>query len=272
MIIRALVENTSISKDLNSEHGLSLYIQTKNQKILFDVGASRLFLDNAKKLNLNIEDIDLVIISHGHYDHGGGLRAFLKENNQAKVLLHPLAFEKHYALRPGGKLEFIGLEENLKPNSQLKFAEDQFFVSKGIQVFSNIIHKLPLPVSNKGLLKNQNGKMIEDTFLHEQNLIIEEDKKTILITGCAHNGIVNIIDHFYTIKGYMPDYVIGGFHLSSRLGNEDSSVIKRIGKYLVNTKAKFYTCHCTGIEPYKQLKTVMGENIDYISTGTQLII
>jgi len=272
MIIKTLMENTTVSKDLNSEHGLSLYIETKSHNILFDVGASRLFLDNAQKLNVDITDVGLVVISHGHYDHGGGLRTFLKENTKAEVFLHNLAFEKHYALRPGNNLEFIGLEEDLKQNSRFIFTEDQFFISNGIQVFSNITPKEPPPVSNRGLLKNQNDKMVEDTFLHEQNLIIEEDGKTLLLTGCAHNGIVNIIEHFHAVKGYMPDYVIGGFHLSSRLVNEDSSVIQRIGRYLVNTKAKFYTCHCTGIEPYKQLKSIMGENIDYISTGSQLIL
>ena len=115
--------------------------------------------------------------------------------------------------------------------------------------------------------------MIDDTFAHEQNLIIEEDGKTLLVTGCAHNGIINILELFQKIKGRMPDYVIGGFHLSSRSGgNEDSDMIDRIGKYLMATKAKFYTCHCTGIEAYERLKSVMGDNIDYLSTGSEITI
>ena len=76
MIIKTLVENTSISKDFGNEHGLILYIETNALKILFDVGASELFLENAKKLDVNISDIDYLIISHGHYYHGGGLRMF----------------------------------------------------------------------------------------------------------------------------------------------------------------------------------------------------
>ena len=84
MIIKALVENTSISEDFASEHGLSLYIETKNHKILFDVGASELFLQNAKKLDVNIADVDFLVISHGHYDHGGGLKTFLKENTKPR--------------------------------------------------------------------------------------------------------------------------------------------------------------------------------------------
>ena len=80
MLIKILVENTSISKELGSEHGLSLYIETKKHKIMFDVGASDLFLQNAKGLDVNIADIDFLVISHGHYDHGGGLKTFLEEN------------------------------------------------------------------------------------------------------------------------------------------------------------------------------------------------
>ena len=269
MIIKTLVENTSISKDLGSEHGLSLYIETNAHKILFDVGASRLFIDNAKKLNVDISDVDYLIISHGHYDHGGGLKAFLKENSKAKVFIHSLAFEKHFALRSDNELEFIGLDEELKENKQIALTSDRFFISEGIQVFSNIIKKHAPPVSNKGLLMERDGQKAQDTFAHEQNLIIQEDGKTYLITGCAHNGIINIIEHLHGLKGRMPDFVIGGFHLSSRSSDnhERREVLDKISNYLIYSNAKYYTCHCTGIQPYNRLKAVMGDRIDYLSAG-----
>lgn len=274
MIIKALVENTSISEEFGSEHGLSLYIETKDHKILFDVGASGLFLKNAKKMNVNIADVDYLIISHGHNDHGGGLRLFFEHNNRAKVLIHQQAFEKHYVLRQNENLEFIGLEEKLKQNKQVILTSDRYSISKGIQIFSNVIQREPCPISNSRLLMEQNGTSMKDTFAHEQNLVIEEGGKTLLVTGCAHNGIVNIIEHFHNLKKCMPDYVIGGFHLSSRsLGNNESiETTEQIGKYLLNTNAKYYTCHCTGIEPYKRLKAVMGENIDYLAAGSEIKI
>lgn len=273
MIIKALVENTSISEDYGSEHGFSLYIETKNHKLLFDVGAGSLFLENAEKLDVNIADIDYLVISHGHYDHGGGLKAFLEHNKKAEVFLHQQAFEKHYALRRNGNLEYIGLEEELKQNRQIILTSDRFFISKEIQVFSNIVQRGPRPASNSGLHTEHNGQIMDDTFAHEQNLVVEEEGKTLLVTGCAHNGILNILEHFHHLKGRMPDYVIGGFHLSSRSGgNEDPDTIDRIGKYLMDTKAKYYTCHCTGIEPYKRLKSVMGESIDYLSAGSETAI
>lgn len=273
MIIKALAENTSISKEFGNEHGLSLYIQTKAYKILFDVGASGLFLENAQKLGVDIADIDFLVISHGHYDHGGGLKMFLQKNERADVFLHPQAFGEHYALRPSGKLEYTGLDKELEQNGQIMFTSDQFFIGREIQIYSDVTQKEPQPLSNDGLLIMRDGQLMNDTFVHEQNLIIEEDGKTLLITGCAHNGIINIVEHFHTLKGYMPDYVIGGFHLSSRSGGDENfETVDKIGKYLVDTKAKYYTCHCTGIDAYNRLKGIMGDNIEYLSTGSEIII
>ncbi len=189
------------------------------------------------------------------------------------MFIHRKAFEGYYANRPDGTLEFIGLEESLKENKQLVATSDNFLISKGIQVFSNVTQKVAKPVSNMGLFTKQNGNKVQDNFSHEQNLVIEENGQVLLVTGCAHNGIINILECFKNLYNYMPDYVIGGFHLSSRLaGNESDDVIDKIGKYLLDTKAKYYTGHCTGMEPYKRLKNIMGENIDYIKTGSTITI
>lgn len=217
--------------------------------------------------------MNYLIISHGHNDHGGGLKAFLRENSRAEVFIHHLAFEKHYARCPDEQVELIGIDEELKENKQIIQTSDRFFIYKGIQVFSNITQQEPLPSSNCGLLMEENGQLVNDIFNHEQNLIVEEEGKTFLVTGCAHNGIINIIEHFHTLKGCMPDYVIGGFHLSDHSGgNENLENIKKIANYLMKTKAKYFTCHCTGIEPYYRLKALMGENIDYIKSGSVIEI
>ena len=273
MLIKTLVENTSISQAFGNEHGLSLYIETKKHRILFDVGASGLFLENADKMNVKISDVDFLVISHGHYDHGGGLDLFLQENGKAKVYLHPQAFQKCFSLRSTGESEFIGLDAGLKQNSQIVFTSDCYSIDKEIWLFSNISLKEPRPKSNQGLFTERNGQITDDYFAHEQNLVVEENGKILLLTGCAHNGIINILEHFYALKGRMPDCVIGGFHLSSRSsGHEDFDTIDKIAKYLMGTNSKYYTCHCTDIKPYERLKFGMGDRIDYLSTGSEITI
>ncbi len=274
MIIKVMAENTSSAKDLGCEHGLSLYIETPKHKILFDTGAGALFYENAVKMNINLSAVDLAVISHGHNDHGGGLKTFLGINSKATVYLHYKAFENHYALRPNGEKDYIGLDQTLLPNQQFVFCGDRLAIDEEIELFSGIKGTKLLPSGNATLLMINGQEFLPDDFGHEQNLIIKENGKTILIAGCAHSGIVNIVEQFHKDKGYLPDLVIGGFHLynQGKKENENPAVVKEVGEFLVNSNAMYYTCHCTGIEPYNQLKSLMGEKIAYLSTGDQIEI
>lgn len=141
MIIKALVENTAMAEEYGSEHGLSLYMETKKEKILFDLGASGLFLQNAEKLGVDIAGVDFLVISHGHYDHGGGLKAFLEKNRKARVYLHQQAFGKYYARRAAGNLEYIGLDQDLKGNSRLVFTGDEYSIAEGVWLFRRLAGK-----------------------------------------------------------------------------------------------------------------------------------
>ncbi len=274
MIITVLSENLTSSDKLGSEHGLSLYIETETHKILFDTGASGLFAENAGKLGIDLAKVDLAVISHGHYDHGGGLKTFLGINSRAKVYLHQRAFETHYANRPASAKAYIGLDEGLLPNERFVFCGNRYMIDEALVLFSGVKAKRLVPSGNTDLFVKDGDAFVPDDFAHEQNLIISENGKTLLIAGCAHNGIINIIDQFKMEKGGQPDYVIGGFHLYNHgtKQNEAPDIVDEIGKFLLETHAQYYTCHCTGIESYTRLKAIMGENIDYISTGEQIAI
>lgn len=240
MIVKVLSENTTSSEKLGSEHGLSLYIETGTHKILFDTGASGLFAENAEKMGVDLTRI----------------------------------FEPHYANRPGGVKAYIGLDESLLPNERFVFCGDRVVIDNELELFSGVESKRLVPSGNIDLFMKDGDAFVQDNFAHEQNLIISENGKTLLVAGCAHNGIINIIDRFNAEKGCQPDYVIGGFHLYNHgtKQNEAPNVVDDIGNILLETHSQYYTCHCTGIESYNRLKTVMGENIDYISTGEQLTI
>ena len=143
-----------------------------------------------------------------------------------------------------------------------------------LELFSGVESKRLVPSGNIDLFMKDGDAFVQDNFAHEQNLIISENGKTLLVAGCAHNGIINIIDQFNAEKGCLPDYVIGGFHLYNHgtKQNEAPNVVDEIGNILLETHSQYYTGHCTGIESYNRLKTIMGKNIDYISTGKQLTI
>lgn len=270
MIIKTLVEDTSINSDLKIEHGLSLYIETKNHKILFDTGASNLFLQNAEKLNVDIASVDTVILSHGHYDHGGGLSSFLDKNFKAKVYIHNKAFELHYSKKSNESLNDIGINPNIKENPQIILVEENCFIDEELELFSNVTGRELFSSCNNSLfMESQNG-LINDTFEHEQNLIINENGKLVLIAGCAHNGIINILNHFKALKGVSPEYVIGGFHLFNYGSNktEDLTIVSEIGNHLNQSQTIYYTGHCTGLEAFKTLKGIMKDKIQYLATGT----
>ena len=273
MIIKTLVEDTTNKEDLKSEHGLSLYIETSGKRMLFDSGASGLFMENAIKMDINISDIDYAVISHGHNDHGGGLERFLEANSKAEVFIHSNAFNKHYSLR-NGKMEFIGLDSKLQNNKRLIYVKERFFIWKGIEVFSDVKTKMPLPVTNSNLYAENNGDIVLDNFSHELNLSISEDNRYFLFTGCSHNGIVNIMEHYKELKGCMPQFVIGGFHLANRnyTPTEDDAYIKELLKYMSGLQSVFYTCHCTGQDAFGILSKVLKDKISYLNTGKEINI
>jgi len=275
MQIKVLAENTSAFENFGSEHGLSLYIETNNHKILFDTGASSLFAENAGKMNVDLSGVDVAVLSHGHFDHGGGLKVFTDINSKAKIFCRRSAFENHYAKRPNGDIDYIGLDGTLLETNSNRFAfcGEQLIIDKELELFSGVKGDRLYPPGNSNLLIQAGDSFFADDFSHEQNLIIRENGKSVLIVGCAHRGIVNIIEHYRTSEVGLPDYIIGGFHLKYNGNNDDNrDIISQIGRYLSDTQVRYYTCHCTGIEAFDRLKTIMGDQIDYISAGSQLEI
>lgn len=256
MKITSLLENTTLNNSYKTEHGLSLYIETKNHKILFDMGQTDLFVENAKTLGINLEDIDIAILSHGHYDHGGGLEKFLKINTKAPVYLSRFAFGDYY----NGQEKYIGLDKKIKNNKRLIFTDDNTVINNNMTLYScNSFERKHNPGSS-GLTELSNGIFEPDKFLHEQYLLINENDKKILISGCSHKGILNITDWF------LPDVLVGGFHFS-KLSLDDK--LKEYAEYLDKSDTAFYTCHCTGTIQYDFMKTHM-RNLHYLSCGSTI--
>ncbi|WP_041444724.1 MBL fold metallo-hydrolase [Syntrophobotulus glycolicus] len=274
MIIKTLVENTAVSDQFEAEHGLSLYIETNQHKILFDLGASSVFIKNARKMKIDLAGVDLAVISHGHYDHGGGLREFLRINERAQIYLKTKAFQQHCGRKADGGIEDIGLDDSLLPNARLTLVENDLNIGSELELFGNVNGRKFMSSLNTDMLMREGRELVPDNFAHEQNLLIKEEGKTLLIAGCAHTGMVNILEHLFTQKQIIPSHIIGGFHLYSRAKKqaEEAKTVEEIGKYLHQTGLRFYTCHCTGRDSFQILKTIMGDHIQYLAAGSQIEI
>lgn len=250
MKIVTLVENTTSRCDLTAEHGLSLYIETDGHTVLFDMGASGMFGDNAEKMGIGLNRVDFAILSHGHYDHGGGLQRFFKSNDHALVYVNQYAFEPHY----NAKEKDIGLDPSLKNNPRILTVAPPVELAPGLTL---VTCPLP-PADTAGLTVMENGVLQPEDFRHEQYLLIEEAGKRILISGCSHKGILNLMEHF------RPDILVGGFHF---MKVEDAQALKASAEMLGQYDTRYYTGHCTGEKQYGILKTILLDKLHYLQTG-----
>ena len=258
MKITSLLENTTCRDDMHIEHGLSLYIETAHHKILFDMGQTDLFAQNAKNLGISLTEVDYAVLSHGHYDHGGGLAAFLSENDTAPVFVHRDAFLPHY----NGVQKYIGLDTSLACHPRLVFTEDTCKIADGLTLFSCNQNERPHSFGAFGLTERVGDAFIDDDFRHEQYLLIEENGKRVLISGCSHKGILDIVTWF------SPDVLIGGFHFTKLSPGRE---LEEASAFLNRFHTAYYTCHCTGTEQYAFLRERM-QSLHYIACGETILL
>ncbi|HBT94759.1 MAG TPA: MBL fold metallo-hydrolase [Coriobacteriia bacterium] len=258
MKITALVENKSYC-ELSAKHGLSLYIETSNHKILFDLGPGHTLFDNSAKRGIDLANVDTVIISHGHVDHGGALEQFLKINHTAQVFVQKKAFENHYSQFLFLKVN-VGLDSHFQSHPQIVLVEGDYRIDDELQLFTVADRRNCYSPMND-VLYTDSGK---DDFAHEQNLMIF-GSVNVLIMGCGHTGVANILGK---AASYNPKVCIGGYHLQNPLTRKTVSdeLLECIAQELSKYDIQFYTCHCTGEKAYGYLSNKL-ENMHYLSCG-----
>jgi 7,8-dihydropterin-6-yl-methyl-4-(beta-D-ribofuranosyl)aminobenzene 5'-phosphate synthase len=279
MEVMALIENTRLParQGLRTEHGLSLLIRSKDQQILFDTGISGNFRPNAQKLKVDLAQVTQAVISHHHFDHGGGLATFLDANPQAQVYLRSSQTEQ-FSLNIFGLLKRpVGLDETLLQQHAHRLTYVSQFTEIAPEVFllTKIGKQHPLPKGNRHLYMGSGSAKRLDDFEHELILVIREDQGLVVFTGCSHHGIRNmleaVLEHF---PGETIRAVFGGFHLIdlpliNSLGGSPSEVAELGRAILKYPLDKVYTCHCTGPKAYRILKEVMGARLEYLATGSK---
>ena len=258
MIITSLLENTTSRPDIAAEHGLSLYVETETRRILFDMGQTDLFARNAEVLGVDLSQVDLAVLSHGHYDHGGGLATFLEINRTTPVYLTEAAFLPHY----NGTQKYIGLDASLRGHPRLRVVSGDLSLGGDLTLLSPNGRERKHSLGAFDLTERVGDVFIPDDFRHEQYLLIEEGGKRVLISGCSHAGILDIVEWF------SPDVLIGGFHVSKMaLGAE----LTALGDALAAHGTEYYTCHCTGTEQYAFLRGQM-PRLRYLAGGETVIL
>lgn len=254
-----LAENHADNAAFGCEHGLSLSLQSEGRHWIFDLGQGRLFLETAQQLGISLSTVDGVILSHGHYDHGGGLEALLQLGLHIPIYLSEHAFDDYYNSR--GKR--IGLDVDLKDATDLHFVSERYALSADACVCTFPKEKQCVPVDAGGLMRYEKGMFKADDFRHEMVLSFRDKGRHIVVSGCAHWGILN------WVNALKPDVFIGGFHLSkwSLETQEDRQRLRTLAQQLKTSGTIYYTGHCTGDEQYAILKEILGEHLEPFATG-----
>ena len=256
-----LSDNRRCDDSLETEHGLSILLETEKHRILLDTGASDVFIRNAENMGIDLSTVDYVFISHGHSDHAGGLQHFLRINERAKVIVSSDAVSgKFFSKRR--YLHSITTEWPVHLHDRVSLIDHTHEVTDGIHVIAHIPQNHPMPIGNQHLfVENAEGSYVNDDFRHELALYVDG----LLFTGCAHSGLENILSACpYPVKT-----VVGGFHLLD--DHESEAELTQLAKRLTETypDTQFYTSHCTGDEVFAVLKTIMGNSLHAFSCGIE---
>ena len=269
--ITTLIENNSDKNNiLCSEHGLSLYIEANGKKILFDTGQSGDFIKNAEKLKIDLNNLDYVILSHGHYDHSGGFRKLVEDTSKSfKLLVGNGFFNKKYKLIEGESYKFNGNSFDEEFASQnnifIKYInEDLFNITEDIIIFSNFERKNDFEILNRKFYIKKNDKYVIDDFSDEIVLGVKHEKGLVVILGCSHVGLVNILETIIQRTG-MPIYaIVGGSHLIEADEMRLNNTINYLKEKNINI---FRLSHCTGDSAVEELESQFGSKFIYNNTG-----
>lgn len=269
MRITTLVENSFHPSQhvLEAEHGLSFYIEHNNHIFMSDVGKSGKFANNAKKIGIDLSRVEALVITHHHHDHGGGLQRFFQENPSGNVYLRgspDVDYVARFSLRP---VIYIGLDKAVleKYADRITYISENYEIFRGVHLLIEIPLIYPKPVGDKRLRKRRGLRTPLDTFGHELVTVLQGEEGLVLLTGCAHNGVLNMIA---AVKNALPgepiQAVIGGFHLK----REKESLVRQVGEALSALDIpEIYTGHCTGEAPYTVLKSMLGDRLHQLYTG-----
>lgn len=306
MRILTLMENSPGRPDCAYEHGLSFYIETERRRVLSDTGASAAFLGNADALGVDLGRVDAVFLSHGHYDHAGGVLSFVRRNPRAPIYVQRTAVLPYYSMNDdangsgggdsgvgnensvrsnGGNgngesgdnaaaFHYIGMDPDIAKLPQIVLLDGDTEIDGELLVIANITGRRYWPASNLRLKRREGGRYVQDSFDHEQALAVRQEGRYYLFSGCAHNGILNVLDRFRQVCGRNPDAVFSGFHFMKKgpYTAEEEEVIRAAAREMAGMDTVFYSGHCTGRRAFAMMEEIMGGQLRALHSGMEILV
>jgi 7,8-dihydropterin-6-yl-methyl-4-(beta-D-ribofuranosyl)aminobenzene 5'-phosphate synthase len=271
--VTTLVENSVTERELMAEHGLSFFIQAGSFRLLFDTGQSDLVSQNALTLNISLQNLDAVVLSHGHYDHTGGLSAVGGVAPEAKIFYHPAALASKFTRSSDGKSRSIGMTPpNLGTVLEQKRATVETRqvteIVEGIYVTGEIPRETSFENTGGKFYLDEAGAL-PDPLLDDQALFFDTRDGLVILLGCAHSGVVNTLNYVRRITGCRSIHtIIGGLHL---LTASEDRIQKTIESFRQWNMQRIAPCHCTGMLAMTQLWSAFPGRCAHCSVGTSMM-
>ena len=272
-VISVLCDNSIKAPGFMGEHGFSVLIERDGEKLLFDAGSALSIEHNLKKLDRDLEGLTKILVSHGHYDHTGGLKWVLEQTGRVEVVAHPAMFAQHMACNPEDRNDpglYIGCPQPREELEQLgavfRFTDRSLEVAPGVRFIVGIEREPDHVPADPRLVLPGGGSFKPDPLEDDASLLIDTDEDPVLVLGCAHAGVVNILDHVKKQMGVSKlKAILGGTHLLF-VGSEDMpGIIEKFEEFSVKLLG---VSHCTGMKATLELAKHFGDRFELASAGS----
>lgn len=265
--VTVLVDNTAVRAKQRAEHGLSMLIERDSEAILFDTGQTDAIIHNANVIGVDLTKIKKIVLSHGHYDHVGGLK-YVLDYTKPKVYAHPEIFRKRYSrLSDDGNLRYIGIEEREffeSMGAKFVLREEPVEVIKGVFTTGFESMTTGFEEVDNNFAYEKNGELVKDNVEDDMSIVLDSKDGLFVLFGCAHRGIINIILDVEKKFGKKVVGFAGGTHLgaaSEKQRNETIKALKGMNLKMMGPS------HCTGIEMTARLHCEFGNRVFFNNIG-----